>query len=103
MTSDVDRRRARRVATQIPVRRADETGKTVFAVTKDVSPAGVYFYAETDDWREGKQIDFVLDLPAEVTAAGVATGLCRGTIIRTERIESVMGVAVRIDRFSFLS
>jgi PilZ domain len=103
MSPDVERRRARRVAAHIPVRRANDPGRTVFAVTKDVSPAGLYFYTETDDWKEGKQIEFVIDLPAEVTAAGPATGICRGTIVRSETIESVVGVAVRIDRFSFLN
>ncbi len=103
MSPDIERRRARRVATHIPVRRANDPARAVFAVTKDVSPSGVFFYTETDDWKQGKQIEFVIDLPAEVTAAGPATGLCRGTIVRTEKIESVVGVAVRIDRFSFLN
>jgi hypothetical protein len=101
MTSGIERRRARRFVVSLPVRSAAQNTESVFAVTRDISSAGVYFYTEADDWTEGKQVEFVLELPSEVTLTDPAVSRCRATVLRTERVESVLGVALRIDRFTF--
>ena len=101
MTSGVERRRARRFVVSLPVRRPELSQEPVFGVTRDISSAGVYFYTEGDDWIEGKRIDFAMELPSELTQAEPAKSVCSGTIVRAERVESVIGIAVRIDRFTF--
>lgn len=101
MTSGVERRRARRFVVSLPVRNPHAPSETVFGVTRDISSAGVYFYTEGDDWQQGKRIEFTMELPTEVTLAEPARSLCSGTIVRAEKVESVVGIAVRIDRFTF--
>jgi PilZ domain len=101
MTSGVERRRARRFIVSLPVRKPDINAETAFGVTRDISSAGVYFYTEANDWREGKRIEFAMELPPELTLADPAKSVCSGTIVRAERVEKVIGIAVRIDRFTF--
>jgi hypothetical protein len=101
MTTDVERRRAPRLALSVPVRTPNRAPGKVFGVTRDVSAAGLYIYTESQDWREGSRIQVVFDFPAEVTGH-TATTMCGGTVVRAERVESLLGIAVRIDRISFL-
>jgi hypothetical protein len=101
MTAELERRRARRFALSLPVRIPNPAPGPVFGVTKDVSSAGLYIYTESPEWQEGGRIQFVFDFPVEVTGHA-ATTLCGGTVVRAEHVESLRGIAVRIDRISFL-
>jgi hypothetical protein len=101
MTTGVERRRAPRLSLTVPVRTPNRTPGTVFGVTRDVSAGGLYIYTEPEDWREGSRIQVVFDFPAEVTGHA-STTMCGGAVVRAERVETVFGIAVRIDRISFL-
>jgi hypothetical protein len=102
MTTGVERRRAPRLSVSVPVRTPDHAPGRVFGVTRDVSSGGLYIYTESEDWKEGSRIQFMFEFPAEVTGHATTT-VCGGTVMRTERVESVFGIAVRIDRISFLN
>ena len=101
MTTGAERRRAPRLALTVPVRTPNRTPGRVFGVTRDVSAGGLYIYTEAEDWQEGSRIQVVFDFPAEVTGQA-ATTMCGGTVVRAERVESLFGIAVRIDRISFV-
>jgi hypothetical protein len=101
MTTGVERRHAPRMSLSVPVRTPNRAPGRVFGLTKDVSAGGLYIYTESEDWREGSRIQFVFDFPPEVTGH-TATTVCGGTVVRAERVESLFGIAVRIDRISFL-
>lgn len=101
MTTGPERRRAPRFPISLPLRTPNSGAGTVFGVTRDVSSAGVYFYTESSTWQEGSRIEFVLTLPPQVSGDTART-LCGGTVVRTEHVESVMGIAVRIERISFV-
>ena len=73
----------------------------MFGVTRDVSSGGLFFYTELEDWEAGSRIEFVIQFPAQVGGEAAATR-CRGTVVRAEAAESVRGIAVRIDRISFV-
>lgn len=101
MNTGVERRRAPRLSVSVPVRTPNHDPGRVFGVTRDISSGGLYIYTESEDWKEGSRIRFVFEFPAEVTGHA-ATTVCGGTVMRTERVESLCGIAVRIDRISFL-
>ena len=81
-----DKRREGRVSASLPV----ELGKAK-GVTRDVSASGAFF--ETDAaYAVGSRIRFAIDLD---TPWGPARFDCRGRIVRLERRDGTVGVAVR--------
>ena len=101
MTTGTERRRAPRFPIPLPLRIPGSGAGRVFGVTRDVSSAGVYFYTESDEWQEGSRIEFIVNFPPQVSGE-TATTLCGGTVVRTENVETVLGVAVQIQRISFV-
>ena len=101
MSTGDERRKAPRYAVVLPVRMPDSGVGTVFGVTRDVSSGGLYFYTEMPQWQTGARIEFVFQFPAQITRE-LTTALCNGTVVRAETAESVRGIAVRIERISFL-
>jgi hypothetical protein len=84
------RRQAQRFSVALPVEL--ERGK---GVTRDVSASGVFF--ETDRlFSPGAPITFCLVLE-HVTSVGPIRLHCQGTIVRVERRNGKVGVAVAID------
>jgi PilZ domain len=101
MTTGVERRRAQRYSASLPIRTPNAGRGKVFGVTRDVSSGGLFFYTEMEKWQTGSSIEFVFQFPAQIALHG-ESALCRGTVVRAETAESVLGIAVRIDRISFL-
>jgi hypothetical protein len=101
MTTGVERRRAPRLSLSVPVRTPNRAPRKVFGVTRDVSAGGLYIYTESEEWREGSRIRFVFQFPVAVTGHS-ATTECGATVVRAERVEGGFGIAVRIDRISFV-
>jgi hypothetical protein len=101
MTTGVERRRAQRYPAFLPVRTPNTGAGKVFGVTRDVSSGGLFFYTELEKWEAGSSIEFVIQFPPQI-AVQPETTLCRGTVVRAETAESVRGIAVRIDRISFV-
>jgi len=88
------RRQAQRISVALPVEL--ERGK---GVTRDVSASGVFF--ETDLlFSPGAPITFCLVLE-HVTSVGPIRLRCQGTIVRVERRNGKVGVAVAIESHRF--
>lgn len=81
-----EHRRAGRVDASLPVDLGGAQG-----MTRDVSASGAFF--ETDaSYTVGSEVRFAIDLD---TPWGPAHFDCRGTIVRLERRDGTVGVAVR--------
>jgi PilZ domain-containing protein len=101
MTTGVERRRAPRYQAFLPVRAPTAESGELLGVTRDVSSGGLFLYTEMECWQAGSRIEFVLQFPQEISDHA-ATTRCRGTVVRAEGPERARGIAVRIDRISFL-
>ncbi len=81
-----DKRRALRLETALPVRVGKASGRT-----RDVSASGVFF--ETDAaYHRGSRIHFEINLE---TPWGKAVCDCNGRIVRVERHDGSVGIAVQ--------
>jgi hypothetical protein len=74
---------------------------------RDVSSAGLFFYAEFAP-ENGSQIEVMVALPAEVTGSEPKTVLCRGRVVRVEAVEQEAvlnpkyGVAVEMESYELI-
>jgi hypothetical protein len=75
------------------------------ALTRDLSNRGVYFYlAFSDRPQVGQDLDFVIELPPEVTLSNACRIRCHGRAVRTEDTSPhETGVAAEILDYSILS
>jgi hypothetical protein len=75
--------------------------------TRDVSAAGLFFYAEFAP-DNGSRIEVMVTLPAEVTGSEAKTVLCRGRVVRVEAAEQEgasepkYGVAVEMESYEVI-
>ena len=80
-------------------------GGEIPAFTRDLSNRGVYFYiSPADTPRVGDVLEFVIELPAEVTLSESCRIRCQGRVLRTtETSWDEVGVATEVSRYAFLS
>jgi hypothetical protein len=80
-------------------------GRQIPAFTRDLSDQGVYFYiSPTDTPRVGDDLEFVIELPAELTLSESCRIRCQGRVLRTtETSWDEVGVATEMTRYAFLS
>lgn len=103
MTTESERRRARRYSIALPVRvlPPNPDGTPLSAETRDISFRGLYFTAEAS-FQTSSEIEFILTLPRQVTLTADVQIRCHGQIVRVEENGRRQGVAARIDRYDFL-
>jgi hypothetical protein len=72
--------------------------------TRDVSTAGLFFYAEFAP-DNGSQIEVMVTLPAKVTGSEARTVLCRGRVVRVEAVDEEAAAkakyGVAVEMFSY--
>jgi PilZ domain len=78
--------------------------RKVPAFTRDLSNRGAYFYLSlADNPQVDQEIEFVIELPPEVTLSGWCRILCQGRVLRVEQTSwNETGVAAEIYRHSVL-
>lgn len=98
-----ERREARRFTMSLPLRvlPIEAKGHELNAHTRDVSYRGLYFLTE-EGFEVGKEIDFVITLPEQVTQSGDVNIRCQGRVVRVETSEGRTGVAAKIARYEFM-
>jgi PilZ domain-containing protein len=104
MGDGAERREARRFTMSLPVRvlPRETKGRELNASTRDVSYRGLYFLAEAN-FEIGREIEFVITLPQQVTQSGDVNIRCQGTVVRVEPSENGrVGIAAKIARYEFL-
>ena len=92
-----DRRRRERFKTQAPLI-ATIGARKIPAFTRDLSNKGAYFYLAVADSPEvGQDIEFVIELPPDVTLSDRCRIRCRGHVVRVENTSwGEAGVGVEI-------
>jgi hypothetical protein len=101
LESATDRRKIQRFKVSAPVTLTFGDRK-VPAYTRDLSDRGVYFYLGSDDSTLiNDDIDFVVDLPPEITLSACCRIQCRGRVLRMEvSVKGLTGVATQIINYS---
>lgn len=89
-----ENRQAERIHLALPIQIGTET-----AETRDISPSGVYLETSTS-FEVGSEVDFSIEL-RHVRIDGAVRLICKGRIVRVERHDSRLGVAVTIDSHRF--
>jgi hypothetical protein len=99
--SATDRRKAQRFKVNAPLT-LTVGGREIPAYTRDLSDRGVYFYLGSDESiLINHDIDFVVDLPPEITLSTCCRIECRGRVLRTEGSSmGLAGVAAQILDYS---
>ena len=96
-----ERRKARRVALQIPVR--VRLWESVIPEQKveclNISERGLYFASGTR-FTAGERLELVLKMPEDIVGRGNSNWLCVGQVVRTHALDSsslALGVAVEFE------
>jgi hypothetical protein len=85
---DEENRQEERVQAALRV----DLGNNAVGITRDVSASGVFF--ETDaSYDRGSAISFAVDID---TPSGPVVFCCKGEIVRIERRDGKLGVAVKL-------
>jgi len=98
-----DRRSSPRIPVRTPVTIKTKNGGTKHTgFTRDLSQNGVFFYSDSEI-AEGTQLEMVLILPAELTAAEKKWVCCQASVVRVQAGDGKsVGLAASIDRMDVL-
>lgn len=98
-----ERRASRRFRMKLPVtvRSFDGMPVSLSGLTQDISESGVLFFINSRP-REQAPIEFVLELPSEVTMTDPMRATCKGRVVRVIQDEMAdgYGVAATIEGFT---
>ncbi|PLX71280.1 MAG: hypothetical protein C0614_14425 [Desulfuromonas sp.] len=95
--NSLNRRVAERVELSIPVVLGDQV-----ALTRDISPEGVFFTSEDDlELEEGSSIRFYCELSHALPERPWKVEFC-GRVVRIEQNHGQTGVAAKIERYRCL-
>lgn len=95
LRAEGERRAARRFRMKLPVVVRSYDGMTVSlnGLTQDISETGVLFFLATKP-RVQAPIEFVVELPSEVTLTDPMRATCKGRVVRVVQDELSDGFAV---------
>ncbi len=98
-----ERRAARRFRVKLPVtvRSFDGLAVALQGMTLDISESGVFFHIPSRP-REQAPIEFMVELPSEVTMTDPMRATCKGRVVRVvqDEISDGFGVAATIEGFT---
>jgi hypothetical protein len=99
-----NRRKTQRFQIQAPLT-ISIGDREVAGFTRDLSNKGVYFYVGADDRPQpGEELDFVVELPPEITLSNSCLIRCRGRVARTELTpRNEAGIAAEILEYRILN
>jgi hypothetical protein len=98
----VDQRVASRYSIQVPVELLFENGGRLRVLTRNVSASGIFVMANKSLQLCDRQ-HFLITFPREITTSCNLLALCDGAVVRREPREELEGVAIKIERYQFLS
>ncbi len=101
--TETNRRAQERFAIRAPLTMRLGT-TTVAAITRDLSNNGVYFYSKSSDiFQIDQELDFVIEVPPELTLTHDCEIHCHGRTVRTDQMSSnETGVAAAILDYSIV-
>ena len=98
----VDHRIAPRSSLQVPVEFLLSNGGRLRALTKNISASGLFVSVATTLHLDN-YLHFLIMFPSEITMACRLLALCEGAVVRRELTEDLEGLAIKIERYQFLS
>jgi len=100
-TTTSERRGSQRFSLNAPLVLITE-GREIPAYTRDLSNRGVYFFVALPDSAQiGPELEFTVELPAEITLSTCCRIQCRGRILRREEASiNLTGMAAEILEYS---
>lgn len=98
----IDHRTASRYALEVPVEVLLDNGSRLRVNTRDISASGI-FVSVASSIRLGDYVRFLITFPREITTACKLLALCDGVVVRREPKETLEGLAIKIERYHFLS
>ncbi len=103
LTTEADRRAIQRFRINAPLTILVGDHK-IPAYTRDMSNRGVYFYLALSDIKLiDCNIEFVIEMPPEITHWPICRIQCKGRVMRKEEIsDSLAGMSAQILDYSFL-
>lgn len=101
-TNRLERRGAQRFEVNLPVAVHFE-GRTLPAVTHDLSGRGIFFYTE-GALPEGAMVELTFTMPSEITLGENIPVRCRGRVLRADPPQGSQsnGIAARLDSYEYL-
>ena len=98
-----DRRERQRFSIDAPLTVIVRNGE-IPAYTRNLTNRGVYFCLALADGTElDREIEFVVELPSEITLSTLCRIQCRGRVVRTEiTSKNMTGIAAEILNYSIL-
>jgi hypothetical protein len=99
-----NRRRTQRFQIKAPLT-LSVGDREISGFTRDLSNKGVYFYVGAGDQpQRGDELDFVVELPPEITLSNSCLIRCRGRVARTElTLRNETGIAAEILEYRILN
>jgi hypothetical protein len=99
-----EKRSTRRFSLDLPisVKYLDNGRQKLAGHTRDVSSRGVFMYLDSEI-KSGAPIEFVMTLPPEITLSNPIRVRCAGKILRVDKTAQEQGIAVKIDKYDFVS
>ena len=99
--STIDRRERRRFKINAPLSVIDGV-RELSGFTRDLSNHGVYFYLDRSDCVViGRDLEFLIELPPEITLSTSCLIRCQGHVVRTDLTSrQLTGIAAKIVHYS---
>lgn len=97
-----EHRQASRYAMQLPVVLLLDNGYHLRVQTRDLSATGLFFTVRKD-LHLSDRVRFLITFPLEITASCKLLALCDGSVVRRELMRDIEGVAVKIEKYQFLT
>jgi len=98
----IDHRVASRYAMQVPVDVLFDNGNRLRVLTRDISASGI-FVSVASSIRLEEYIRFLITFPREITMSCKLLALCDGVVTRREPKDALEGLAIKIEKYHFLS
>ena len=102
MLTTTEQRQAPRYSMQLPVVLLLDNGLHLRVQTHNLSATGVYFTVRKD-LQLNDRVSFLVTFPLEITASCKLLALCDGSVVRREQMKDTDGVALKIEKYQFLT
>jgi len=102
LAEPIDQRTASRYAMGVPVELLFDDGGRARAFTRDISASGIFVLVDRN-LQLGNCLRFLITFPREITTSSRLFALCDGVVVRREPAEDSEGLAIKIQKYQFLS
>lgn len=102
MADTIDRRQSSRYSIPTTVEFLFDSGERLRRSTRDVSASGFFVYVQEKPEIQDN-VRFLIIFPEVITTSHKLLALCDGLIVRRECADNMLGLAIKIQKYSFLN